>query len=69
MFKGREEPIREKAMVAFGVLDRIGFLPYTRREAERGHTPAHQPAPPDEYAALSDEELRQAIAARVANIR
>ena len=57
-----------RMIASIAAVDRLGFLPHTRREAERGQTPASHALPADEYTALSDEELRQAIASRVAHL-
>ena len=66
---GRVRGDKVRVIASFGALDRVGFLPHTRREAERGQTPATSSLPGDAYEALTDEELRQAIAARVAHLR
>lgn len=65
VLEGRAEPDRVKAMVAFGVLDRIGFLPYTRREAESGHTPIARTTTGDDWADLSESELQAIVRGRV----
>jgi hypothetical protein len=57
---------RNKIVAAAAVLDRIGFLPYTRREAEKGHSPIARGGSGDVWGELSDDELRSIVAARVA---
>jgi hypothetical protein len=56
---------RNKIVAAAAVLDRIGFLPYTRREAEKGHSPIARSGSGDVWGELSDDELRSIVADRV----
>jgi hypothetical protein len=56
---------RSRVAAAAAVLDRVGFLPYTRRDAERGGTPVDRGLDTDEYERLSPDELRAAIEARI----
>lgn len=60
----------DRAMIvaAAAVLDRIGFLPFTRREAEKGHTPIAHTSTDDEWADLSDAELQAIVSGRVAQL-
>lgn len=63
-----KEADRNKIVAAAAVLDRIGFLPFTRREAEKGATPVSSRVTGDEYADMSPEELRAIVAGRVADM-
>lgn len=58
---------RGRVTAATALLDRCGFLPNTRKEAERNGTPVSRSASntDDPWVGLDEEELRQAIAARV----
>jgi hypothetical protein len=60
-----EKPDRTVVVAAAAVLDRIGFLPYTRREAEKGHSPIARGGSGDVWGELSDDELRAIVATRV----
>ena len=55
------EPDRVRVQAAFGVLDRIGFLPMSRRDVGQV-SPMARPVPAssgvDDISSLSDEELR-----------
>jgi len=66
---GSQEPDRNRILAAFGLIDRAGFLPYTRREAEEGKNPiARRGVVDDEYLDLSHEELRAIVSGRVADL-
>lgn len=55
-----------RVAAAFGVLDRVGFLPNTRKEAERHGTPVTGSSSSDEtWVTMDEDQLRKAIAARL----
>lgn len=56
---------RNRLVAVNSALDRIGFLPYTRREAESGHTPIARSSGADDWYDLSDDELREIVRGRV----
>jgi hypothetical protein len=66
---GEVAPDRNIVVAAVAALDRIGFLPYTRREAEKGHSPIAHSGSGDAFGELSDEELRSIVSGRVSALR
>lgn len=62
---GRAPADRVRVIASASVLDRVGFLPFTRKDAERGATPMISERAGDQWAALDDEDLRAIVAGRV----
>lgn len=65
--EGRQPADRGAVVAAVAALDRLGFLPFTRREAEAGHSPIARPASSHHtaYDSLSDTELAAIVAGRL----
>lgn len=63
---GRIPPNRDRTVASVALLDRIGFLPHTRRDAERGGgTPVNAVTDGDPLDLMSDDQLKEIAAGRL----
>lgn len=65
--RGSAEPDRNRIVASVAVLDRAGFMPHTRKEAERLGSPvshASTAVDDDPLSGISDAELRAIVASR-----
>jgi hypothetical protein len=56
---------RGRVVAAVSVLDRVGFLPHTRKDAERNGTPVHAGRGADIWSSMDDADLADIIAGRI----
>ena len=65
---GRALADRVRVIASAAVLDRVGFLSFTRKDAERGATPMISERAGDQWAALDDADMRAIVAGRVQSL-